>query len=492
MDDGLVPAHLRHRLRTSRSSGCSRWRSGSALGAAIGALQGFIIAYIGVPSFIVTLGGLLSIRGLVWYQSQGAAVDRPRSHVPAHRRRRRRARVGGTVTWVLGILGCVAIIGLLDQQPSAAAALRLPGPADVGRGPARGRRLCRCPRARLVRQQQLLAAGPGRPIRDRAELGTDARRRPGDPGRLPVPDRPAHRRHAGHDASSRPGGASAATCTPTAATPRRPSSPASTRAGRSSRPTSSWASCARSPRPSPPRASTASTLDIGQSYELYVIAAAVVGGTSFAGGIGTIPGAVLGAFVMQSLAYGLSFIGRQLARPERRGRHRADRRRRLRHAEPPARLLSGKEDRAVTVAERTPLVEMRDINVAFGGVHAVRDVTIDLYAGEVIGLVGGNGAGKSTLMRVLSGAHPADTRRDPDRRPDRSRSATRATPRRSTSRRSTRRSPWPTTSTRRATCSWAARRRPGSGSLDDSEHGVRDAQDHGSPEPELQELRASR
>src|SRR5262249_15335713 len=37
-----------------------------------------------------------------------------------------------------------------------------------------------------------------------------------------------------------------------------------------------------------------STLDIGSSYELYVIAAAVVGGTSFAGGIGTIPGAVLG------------------------------------------------------------------------------------------------------------------------------------------------------------------------------------------------------
>jgi D-xylose transport system permease protein len=51
------------------------------------------------------------------------------------------------------------------------------------------------------------------------------------------------------------------------------------------------------------------TLDIGQSYELYVIAAAVVGGTSFAGGIGTIPGAVLGAFVLQALAYGLSFIG---------------------------------------------------------------------------------------------------------------------------------------------------------------------------------------
>ena len=63
----------------------------------------------------------------------------------------------------------------------------------------------------------------------------------------------------------------------------------------------------------------------------------------------------------------------------------------------------------MTVAERTPLVEMRDISVAFGGVHAVRDVTIELHAGEVVGLVGGNGAGKSTLMRVLSGAHPADS-----------------------------------------------------------------------------------
>jgi D-xylose transport system ATP-binding protein len=63
----------------------------------------------------------------------------------------------------------------------------------------------------------------------------------------------------------------------------------------------------------------------------------------------------------------------------------------------------------MTTVAAPPLVEMRGINVAFGGVHAVRDVTIDLHAGEVVGLVGGNGAGKSTLMRVLSGAHPADS-----------------------------------------------------------------------------------
>jgi D-xylose transport system ATP-binding protein len=67
------------------------------------------------------------------------------------------------------------------------------------------------------------------------------------------------------------------------------------------------------------------------------------------------------------------------------------------------------EEGPVAIGARTPLVEMRGINVAFGGVHAVRDVTIDVHAGEVLGLVGGNGAGKSTLMRVLSGAHPADT-----------------------------------------------------------------------------------
>jgi D-xylose transport system ATP-binding protein len=56
-----------------------------------------------------------------------------------------------------------------------------------------------------------------------------------------------------------------------------------------------------------------------------------------------------------------------------------------------------------------PIVEMRNIRVSFGGVHAVDDVSIDLRPGEVVGLVGGNGAGKSTLMKVLSGAQRPDS-----------------------------------------------------------------------------------
>jgi D-xylose transport system permease protein len=48
---------------------------------------------------------------------------------------------------------------------------------------------------------------------------------------------------------------------------------------------------------------------LGTLSELYVIAAAVIGGTSLSGGVGTIPGAVLGAVVMQSLQSGMVLVG---------------------------------------------------------------------------------------------------------------------------------------------------------------------------------------
>ena len=57
----------------------------------------------------------------------------------------------------------------------------------------------------------------------------------------------------------------------------------------------------------------------------------------------------------------------------------------------------------------TPLVELKDIAIAFGGVRAVDGVSIDLNPGEVVGLLGHNGAGKSTLIKILSGAYKMDS-----------------------------------------------------------------------------------
>ena len=56
-----------------------------------------------------------------------------------------------------------------------------------------------------------------------------------------------------------------------------------------------------------------------------------------------------------------------------------------------------------------PAVRLRHVSKNFPGVQALRDVSFELFAGEVHGVVGANGAGKSTMIRMLSGASTPDS-----------------------------------------------------------------------------------
>jgi ABC-type sugar transport system ATPase subunit len=55
-----------------------------------------------------------------------------------------------------------------------------------------------------------------------------------------------------------------------------------------------------------------------------------------------------------------------------------------------------------------PLLRVENVSKHFGGVHALKEVSLTLYPGEVLALAGDNGAGKSTLIKIISGVHHAD------------------------------------------------------------------------------------
>jgi len=82
---------------------------GLALGAAIGAFQGSIVAYVGVPSFIVTLGGFLVWRGVAWWMASGQTIA-PMDTLFRKLGGGSTGTVGGTWSWILGIAACAGIV----------------------------------------------------------------------------------------------------------------------------------------------------------------------------------------------------------------------------------------------------------------------------------------------------------------------------------------------------------------------------------------------
>ncbi len=279
--------------------------AGLLVGALVGGVQGVLVAYVGIPSFIVTLGGLLVWRGFAWTLASGRTIA-PLDGTFLLLGGGPKGSVGETVSWVIGGVACVALVYALIS----------------GR---RRRRRYGFPVRPMWAEVTIGAVGivgalgavwiannyfwPEALARDYAE----ANGIPWPDGGLQIPTGIANpvliaiavavvmtiiatRRRFGRYVYAIGGNPEAAEL-----------------GGINTRRTimmtfvlmgilaaiSGVISIARL---------ESATVGLGVGAELAVIAAAVIGGTSFAGGIGTIPGAVFGAVLMQSLTSGLALL----------------------------------------------------------------------------------------------------------------------------------------------------------------------------------------
>jgi D-xylose transport system permease protein len=263
---------------------------GLALGALVGLAQGAIVAYVGVPAFIVTLGGFLAWRGLIFrtggkkgqtlapldstFQYLGGAPDRS---------------LGAWKTWVVAVAVCIGIVAtiVLARQRRRRHDLTVRSMA-IDAGFAVGGCVA------VLVGVWLIAIKYKSPISGKTVgiaypvlilIGVTM-----------LMTYLAKRRRFGRYVYAYGGNPEAAEL-----------------GGINTRRTITYTYvvmgmlCAVSAAIQTARLNSA-TSGLGVQNELDVIAAAVIGGTSFSGGIGTIPGAVLGAVVMQSLRSGMSLL----------------------------------------------------------------------------------------------------------------------------------------------------------------------------------------
>jgi D-xylose transport system permease protein len=279
---------------------------GILLGALIGALQGFVIAYLGVPAFIVTLGGLLIWRGAAWWVASGKTLA-PMDSTFALMGGGGTGTIGATASWALGVVACIGIlVGILTGR--------------------RQRQRFNFPLRPIWAEVLLAAIGCGAVIAAIAVINA-----------YPMPVGLARQYATAHNIPWPDGGlfislgiaipvliALGVAIVVTFISNR-------TRFGRyvfalGGNPEAAelggintrWiimkvfilmgVLCGIAGAVASARLNAA-TNALGTLDELYVIAAAVIGGSSFTGGIGTVPGAMLGALVMQSLQSGMQLMG---------------------------------------------------------------------------------------------------------------------------------------------------------------------------------------
>ncbi|MGH8872918.1 MAG: sugar ABC transporter permease [Acidimicrobiia bacterium] len=280
--------------------------AGLLLGAVLGLFQGVIVAYVGVPSFIVTLGGLLVWRGVAWAQASGRTIA-PMDPTFQLLGGGSRGTIGGPASWVVAIIACAGIVFMLWNGR------RLRGKFGLRVRPIWG-------------DVTLAVLGCGIVLlavwylnryympESLARAYAEANGIPWPEGGLQIPlglaipvliaigtaivmTYIATRRRFGRYVFAI-GGNPEAAALGGIKTPRTilmtfmvmgllVGLGAAVQVARLN----------------------AGTSGLGTLTELYVIAAAVIGGTSLAGGVGTIFGAVLGALVMQSLQSGMVLLG---------------------------------------------------------------------------------------------------------------------------------------------------------------------------------------